>query len=183
MRENTKKNLPSSFFGGWHLSISPQFLPFFTLTISHLPLSRIILLYGIICTSTQVSLLSKIPLSSPLPWITPFLPSSQFTPFSPWRSKHFPFSPSQNINFLISPLLWIHPNHSLFHPSVPFRVKIEIPEFSKILELHCSHKTKTDKSEQVIRQAVIKAIHHSSLYDPKYSIHCQTSNRANANRK
>ena len=54
---------------------------------------------------------------------------------------------------------------------------------SKILELHCSHKTKTDKSEQVIRQAVIKAIHHSSLYDPKYSIHCQTSNRANANRK
>lgn len=53
------------------------------------------------------------------------------------------------------------------------------PQLSKILELHCSHKTKTDKSEQVIRQAVIKAIHHSSLYDPKYSIHCQTSNRAN----
>ena len=24
MRENTKKNLPLSFFGGWHLSISPK---------------------------------------------------------------------------------------------------------------------------------------------------------------
>ena len=27
MRENTKKNVPSSFLGGWHLSIHPGYHP------------------------------------------------------------------------------------------------------------------------------------------------------------
>lgn len=62
-----------------------------------------------------------------------------------------------------------------------YNPKSPCPHLSKILELHCNQKTKTDRSERVIRRAVIKVIHHSSLSDPKYSKHCHNLSRASAN--